>query len=502
MTVRTRYAPSPTGFLHVGGARTALFNWLFARHHGGQFILRIEDTDVERSSEESTRAILEDLRWLGMDWDEGPEVGGPYGPYFQSQRLDIYNKYVEQLLAEGKAYYCYCTPEELAERREKMLAEGKAPMYDRKCLHLSEAERAKLAAERPAVVRFLSPDEGEIRFYDHIRGEVVIENRLLDDLVIRKSDGWPTYNFAVVIDDHLMRITHVIRGEDHLTNTARQIQLYQALGWEVPEFAHVPLILGQDRQRLSKRHGAVAVGAYREQGILPDAMINHLALVGWAYDDKTEIFSREELIKYFTLEKVSKHAAIFDFKKLEWMNGVYIRQTPVKKLAEYAHEWLHKAGILPAELTEEQRWKLEQIMEPLQTRLKTLAEIVPQTYYLFSDDLKFDEKAVQTYLSRDYVPELYERLIQRFSALEPWDRDGIDAVFREIAEADGRKLGDVIQPARVALTGTSVSPPIHDVIFVLGREKTVERLRAAVTLAEQARAAAQAGAAQGETAHG
>jgi len=286
VTVRTRYAPSPTGYLHVGGARTALFNWLFARHHGGTFVLRIEDTDLERSSEESTRAIIEDLKWLGIDWDEGPEVGGPYGPYFQSQRLDIYNKYVEQLLAEGKAYYCYCTPEELKERREAMLAEGKAPMYDRKCLHLSEEERQRLAAERPAVVRFLSPDEGEIRFHDHVRGEVVFENRLLDDLVIRKSDGWPTYNFAVVVDDHLMQITHVIRGEDHLTNTARQIQLYEALGWELPEFAHVPLILGPDRSRLSKRHGAVAVGAYREQGVLPETMINYLALVGWAYDDK------------------------------------------------------------------------------------------------------------------------------------------------------------------------------------------------------------------------
>ncbi|MFS8665035.1 MAG: glutamate--tRNA ligase, partial [Limnochordales bacterium] len=239
--VRTRYAPSPTGFLHVGGARTALFNWLFARHHGGTFVLRIEDTDLERSTEESTRAIIDALRWLEIDWDEGPEVGGPYGPYKQSQRLEIYRKYTQQLLAEGKAYYCYCTPEELKERREQLLAAGKAPMYDRRCLHLSDAERERLAAERPAVVRFLSPDEGEVRFYDHVRGEVAFENKVLDDLVILKSDGWPTYNFAVVVDDHLMRISHVIRGEDHLTNTARQIQLYEALGWELPEFAHVPL---------------------------------------------------------------------------------------------------------------------------------------------------------------------------------------------------------------------------------------------------------------------
>lgn len=489
MTVRTRYAPSPTGYLHVGGARTALFNWLFARHHGGTFVLRIEDTDLERSSEESTQAIIEDLKWLGIDWDEGPEVEGPYGPYFQSQRLDIYNKYIEKLLSDGKAYHCYCTPDELKERREAMLAEGKAPMYDRKCLHLSDEERKRLAAERPAVVRFLSPDEGEIRFFDHVRGDVTFENKLLDDLVIRKSDGWPTYNFAVVVDDHLMKITHVIRGEDHLTNTARQIQLYDALSWELPEFAHVPLILGQDRTRLSKRHGAVAVGAYREQGFLSDTMVNYLALVGWAYDDKTEIFSRDELIKYFTLEKVAKHGAIFDHKKLEWMNGVYIRNTPAAVLAEYAHERLHAAGYVPAELDDELRTKLEQMVEPLQTRMRTLDEIVPQTYYLFTDELEFDEKAVRKFLSRDYVPELYQRLVRELSALEPWSHDGIEGVFRGIAEADERKLGDVIQPARVALTGTSVSPPIHDVIYLLGREKTIERLEAAVARAEAAAAA-------------
>ncbi len=495
MTVRTRYAPSPTGYLHVGGARTALFNWLFARHHGGVFVLRIEDTDLERSSEESTRAIIEDLKWLGIDWDEGPEVEGPYGPYFQSRRLELYNKYVERLLADGKAYYCYCTPDELKERREAMLARGKAPMYDRKCLHLSDEERARMAAERPAVVRFLSPDEGEIRFHDHVRGEVTFENRLLDDLVIRKSDGWPTYNFAVVVDDHLMKITHVIRGEDHLTNTARQVQLYEALGWDLPEFAHVPLILGQDRTRLSKRHGAVAVGAYREQGFLSDTMVNYLALVGWAYDDKTEIFSRDELIKYFTLDKVAKHGAIFDHKKLEWMNGVYIRNTPLSKLAEYAHQRLHKAGLVPAEADHELMARLESMMEPLQTRMRTLEEIVPQTYYFFTDELQFDDKAVRKFLSRDYVPALYGRLIEQLAALEPWSREGIEGIFHGVAEDDGRKLGDVIQPARVALTGTSVSPPIHDVIYLLGREKTVERLKAAVSRAEAAAAAkAEAGA--------
>lgn len=487
--VRTRYAPSPTGHLHVGGARTALFNWLFARHHGGKFILRIEDTDLERSTEESTANIMADLEWLGIDWDEGPGVEGPYGPYKQSERLDIYPQYVERLLAEGKAYYCYCTAEELQARREQMLAEGKAPMYDRRCLHLSEEERKRLAAERPRVVRFLSPDEGEIRFDDHVRGEVVFENKLLDDLVIVKSDGYPTYNFAVVVDDHLMKISHVIRGEDHLTNTARQIQLYEALGWELPEFAHVPLILGADRTRLSKRHGAVAVGHYREEGFLADAMVNYLALVGWAYDDKTELFSREQLIKYFTLDKVAKHGATFDLKKFEWMNGVYIRQTPLEQLAEHAYERLVAAGLLPDEpLSEQLRTRLEAIMEPLQTRMRTLAEIVPQTKFLFSDDIEFDEKAVRKFLHRDYVPELMSRLTARLIELKPWAPEGIEQIFRGLAKEYDAKLGDVIQPARVALTGTSVSPPIHDAIYLLGLEKTCERLKRGAEMSKQAAA--------------
>ncbi|HLT58873.1 MAG TPA: glutamate--tRNA ligase [Limnochordales bacterium] len=484
--VRTRYAPSPTGFLHVGGARTALFNWLFARHHGGTFVLRIEDTDLERSTEESTRAIIDALRWLEIDWDEGPEVGGPYGPYKQSQRLEIYRKYTQQLLAEGKAYYCYCTPEELKERREQLLAAGKAPMYDRRCLHLSDAERERLAAERPAVVRFLSPDEGEVRFYDHVRGEVAFENKVLDDLVILKSDGWPTYNFAVVVDDHLMRISHVIRGEDHLTNTARQIQLYEALGWELPEFAHVPLILGTDRTRLSKRHGAVSVGHYRDEGFLPEAMVNYLALLGWSYDDRTEIFTREQLIEYFSLERVSKHGAIFDLKKLEWMNGVYIRETPLERLAELAHQRLSAAGLVPAELDDELRARLVRIMEPLQTRIKTLGEIVPSTRFFFTDELEFDEKAVKKFLYRDYVPDLFARLIARLLELHPWQAAGIEGIFKGLAEEYGKKLGDVIQPARVALTGTSVSPPIHDVIDILGRARTCQRLRRGAELAKAA----------------
>lgn len=476
--VRTRFAPSPTGYLHVGGARTALFNWLFARHHGGTFVLRIEDTDAQRSTEESVEVILEGLRWLGLDWDEGPEVGGPYGPYRQTERKELYQEYARKLLEAGRAYLCYCTPEELNERRQAMLKRGETVKYDRKCLHLTEAERRAYEAEgRVPVIRFLAEDEGETVVEDLIRGTVRFDNRQLDDLVLIKSDGNPTYNFAVVIDDALMRITHVIRGEDHLSNTPRQIQIYRALGFPIPQFAHVPMILGPDRQRLSKRHGATAIDQYREQGYVPEAMINYLALLGWSLDDRHELFSRDELIKYFSLERVSKNPAIFDMKKIDWMNGVYVRAMDRGKLAQEAAARLQAAGYLAAEQKAEALPRLEAILEQVRARIKRLDELVPWTYYYFTDDIQYDPKAVEKFLKQPHIPQMFTEAIQELEALEPFTIEGIQAVFEGIRDRHQMSLGNVLQPVRVALTGTTISPGMYEVIHLLGKEATCRRLR-------------------------
>ncbi|HHY09450.1 MAG TPA: glutamate--tRNA ligase, partial [Firmicutes bacterium] len=344
-TVRVRFAPSPTGYLHVGGARTALFNWLFARHHSGVFVLRIEDTDLARSSEEATQVILDALEYLGLDWDEGPKVGGDYGPYHQSERLDIYRKYAQKLLAAGRAYECFCTPEELEAKRKELIAKNKASHYDRRCLHLSAEEKEALRSKgiKPAI-RFRAVSEGETEVADLIRGKVVFENTQIDDFVIYKSDGTPTYNFAVVVDDALMKISHVIRGEDHLSNTPKQIQIYDALGLPLPKFAHIPMILGPDKALLSKRHGATSVMEFSKEGYLPQAMVNYLSLLGWGYDDSQTMFSVPDLIEKFSLERVSKNPAVFDLQKLEWMNGVYIRELSLEELYKKALPFWQKAG--------------------------------------------------------------------------------------------------------------------------------------------------------------
>lgn len=476
--VRTRFAPSPTGYLHVGGARTALFNWLFARHHGGAFVLRIEDTDAQRSTEASVDVILEAMRWLGLDWDEGPQVGGPHGPYRQTERLEIYREHARRLQEAGRAYLCYCTPEELNERRQAMLKRGETVKYDRKCLHLSEAERRAYEAEgRVPVLRFLAEDEGETVVDDLIRGTVRFDNQVLDDLVLIKSDGNPTYNFAVVVDDALMRITHVIRGEDHLSNTPKQIQLYRAMGFDLPRFAHVPMILGPDRQRLSKRHGATSVEQYRDAGYLPDAMVNYLALLGWSLDDRHELFTREELIKHFSLERISKNPAIFDIKKVDWMNGVYLRSMPRAALAQEAANRLVEAGYLAPDARGDALPRLEAILEEVQARIKRLNELVPWTYYYFTDEIQYDRQAVERFLAPEHVRGLFQEAVEGLEGLEPFTPDGIQAVFEGIRDRRGMKLGDVLQPVRVALTGTTISPGMYEVIHLLGRETTCRRLR-------------------------
>ncbi len=478
--VRVRFAPSPTGHLHVGGARTVLFNWLFARHHGGAFVLRIEDTDVERSTEASVDAIIDSIKWLGLDWDEGPVVGGRYGPYFQSERLDIYREYADRLVATGHAYPCYCTPLELEDARKAALGRGESAGYSGKCRHLSADERRALEAEgRNPALRF-KVDEGETVVNDLIRGEVRFENRFIDDFIILKSDGYPTYNFAAVVDDTLMELSHIIRGDEHLPNTPKQIMMYRALGFDLPRFAHVSMILGPDRTKLSKRHGATSIGQYRDDGYLPDALVNYLVLLGWAYDATQQIFSREELIEKFTLEKVSKNPAVFDPEKLLWMNGHYLRETDVKTLAGLAVEHLARAGLVSGAPDEHEMAHIERIVGLLRERMHTMKDIVAQGGFFFTGEVLYDPEAFEKFLTRDYVLEALRDVRRRLEETSPFAAVEIEKVLRGYAAEVGRKAGDIIHPVRVAVTGRAASPGIFEVLEVLGKDVTCSRLDAAV----------------------
>jgi glutamyl-tRNA synthetase len=465
-TVRVRFAPSPTGALHIGGVRTALFNWLFARHHGGLFILRIEDTDQTRSTDESIRIILEGMKWLGLDWDEGP--------YRQTERMDIYRQHVEKLLKEGKAYRCYCTPEQLEARRKEALAAGRPPKYDRKCLGLKTPPEGRTPA-----VRFLSSDEGQTVVRDLIRGAVTFENKQLDDLIIQRSDGLPTYNFAVVVDDVTMQITHVIRGDDHLNNTPRQIQLYRALGFEPPEFAHLPMILGPDKTKLSKRHGATAVTEYKDLGYLPEALLNYLARLGWSSGDQ-EVFSKQELIEKFTLENVGKAAAVFNPEKLIWLNHHYIQQADAGRLADLLLELLVKDGNVTPGKEPDKEWT-KKLVRILTERSHTLVEMKNAAIPFIAEEIHMDDKAKAKHLTPDVAPLLSE-LSRRLRAVDPFVHDEIEKVFNALVAEKGIKLGKVAQPVRVALTGGTVSPGIYDVIEVMGMEKTLRRIDAAVRM--------------------
>jgi glutamyl-tRNA synthetase len=482
--VRVRFAPSPTGHLHIGGARTALFNFLFARHQGGTFILRIEDTDRERSTLEAVRHIIDGLKWLRLNWDEGPEVGGNYGPYFQLERLPIYLKFAQKLIESGKAYYCYCTPEELAERREQMLKKGIPPKYDGRCRFLSEEEEKKFINEgRSRVVRFATPDKGETVFKDLIKGKVEFVNSLLDDFVMLKSDGIPTYNFAAVVDDHLMKITHVIRGDDHISNTPRQILVYRALEFDdVPLFAHLPMILGPDGTRLSKRHGATAVVDYKEFGYLPEALVNYLALLGWAAGDTQEVFSLDELIEKFSLERVGKSSAIFSPEKLGWMNGEYIRKTDIEKLTNRAVPYLQKRGHVPERVNEKQFEYVKKVVALEQERLKTLADIVELADFFFVDRVRYEEGAVNKILKQDYVPDLLKKLKVKFNELSPFSAGNVEGAMRTLAEELGLKTSLVFHPLRVAVSGRMVGPGLFDMVEVLGRDRVLKRIDDALQL--------------------
>lgn len=463
--VRTRFAPSPTGYLHIGGARTALFNYLFARHHGGKFILRIEDTDRERSTPEAIRAILEAMQWLGLDWDEGP--------FYQTERFALYREKVKELLAKAKAYPCTCTPQELEAKRNLALKEKRKPAYDGTC-RPEDGVIPPLPEGRPYTVRFRSPRQGSTVVKDLIKGEVIFDNRELDDLIIARSDGTPTYNFCVVVDDIDMNITHIIRGDDHLANTPRQIQLYEAFGCALPQFAHVPLILGTDKARLSKRHGATSVMAYRDMGYFPEAVVNYLVRLAWSYGDQ-EIFSREELIEKFTLENVGKSAGVFNPEKFLWVNFHYLKSRPLPQLAGEIVPFIQAKGY---RVPEDKKW-LEKMVATLRERVKTLAELVDAAHYFLSDDISFDDKAARKFLTKDAAGPI-RSLMQKLSALAQFDEASIERAFDAALEENRLQMGQLAQPVRVALTGSTVSPGIHEVIAVLGKERTLRRLQKAL----------------------
>lgn len=462
--VRVRFAPSPTGYLHIGGARTALFNWLFARHNKGKFILRLEDTDRSRSTEEYIEAIIEGMRWLKLDWDEGP--------YRQTDRFEIYRNYVERLIAEGKAYRCYCTPEELEERRKKALSEGRTPKYDGRCRNIT-----KTIPNRHYAIRFRMPEEGQVIIKDLIKGEVVFENSQLDDLIIMRSDGTPTYNFVVVVDDVEMGITHVIRGDDHLNNTPKQVHIYRAIGFETPIFAHLPMILGSDRTRLSKRHGATSVLAYRDMGYLPDALVNYLVRLGWSYGDQ-EIFTREELIEYFSFENVGKSSAIFNPEKLLWLNSQYMMRCEDPELSRLVIPFLIKEGMIKDSSEIDIEW-LSKAVRTLKERAKTLVELSKMLRYYISEEIEYEEKARDKFLTPEVLPRLLE-IRESFESITPFSAEALERVLKEYISRHNLKLGQIAQPIRVALTGGTESPGIFEVLEVMGKAKVLKRLDRAI----------------------
>jgi len=479
--VRVRFAPSPTGRPHVGNVRTAMFNWLLARHTGGKFILRIEDTDVARKVKGALEAILDGLKWLGLDWDEGPEVGGDSGPYFQSQRLSLYREAAERLVAQGDAYYCYCSPERLEEMRAEQVRRKQPPGYDRRCRDLSPEERAQREKEGiTPVVRFKVPLEGQTRFNDLIWGELVFENGTIDDFVLLKSDGYPTYHLANVVDDSAMKISHVIRAEEWISSTPRHIFLYRALGLEPPQFVHHPMILGPDRAKLSKRHGAVSILEYREQGYLPETMFNFLSLIGWSLDDKTEIMSRQELVENFSLERIGKTGAIFNHEKLYWMNGVYLRELSHEDLLRKIMPFLESG--LPKEIKRPISKAYVSLFLPLiRERINTLAEAAKYADFFFLDKLEYDASLLMgKKMSAATTLRALKAAQEKLSSLESFNHDLLEGTLRSLAEELRLKAGQLFNPLRVATTGRTAAPPLFETMVVLGKERCLKRIRVAV----------------------
>jgi len=484
MSVRVRYAPSPTGEPHVGNIRAALFNWLLARHEGGTFILRIEDTDQARIVHGALEAIFASLRWLGLDWDEGPEVDGPHAPYFQSQRLEHYHQASEQLIAADNAYRCYCSPQRLEEVRAEQMRYKMPPKYDRRCRKLSPGERRELEAQGIApVVRFKTPLSGRTTFHDLVRGDVTFENDTLDDFVLLKSDGFPTYHLANVVDDHLMGITHVLRGDEWVSSTPRHVLMYQAFDWQPPVFAHLPMILGPDRAKLSKRHGDTSILQYRDKGFLPDALFNFLGLLGWSLDDKTELISRQDFVRHFSLERIVKNPAIFNIEKLTWMNGVYIRELGLDELTDHLLPFLEEH--LPADIARPiDRPYLRRIVPLVQERIKRLDEASDLTEFFFREgELTYPIEQLLGKRFADQPQQATEALAaarERIAALDRWDEEALESAIRPLAEELGLKTGELFGAIRVAVTGRTAAPPLFQTMAVLGRERCLERTGAAI----------------------
>ncbi|WP_346356181.1 glutamate--tRNA ligase [Azotosporobacter soli] len=475
--MRVRFAPSPTGPFHIGGARSALFNWLLARKAGGAFVLRVEDTDLDRSTKESEENIKEALRWLGLTWDEGPDAGGDYGPYHQTQRLDTYQQFTDRLLAEGKAYRCYCSEEKLESERQAELAKGLTPRYGGHCRDLSDAERQQFEAEgRAAVIRLRVPENKDVVIHDLVRGNVTFESNGIGDFVIVKSDGMPVYNYAVVIDDHMMKISHVIRAEEHLSNTPRQVVIYEALGLPVPEFGHISLILGKDRSKMSKRHGATSVEQYRTLGYLPEAIVNFLALLGWSPEGEQELFTLDELVQAFSMERVAKNPAVFDVDKLNWINAQYLKKADPALIARLALPHLQEAGFVGAAPTQAELDWLARVAAALQNHISYAAQMVEQADVFFGDTAEFENDEAKAILKDTEVAEPVRVFMQRLAAADVVDMAAVKTILKGITKELKLPGKKVFMPVRVAITGKMHGPELFDIIPLLGKERTLARM--------------------------
>lgn len=471
--IRVRFAPSPTGTLHIGGARTALFNYLFARHNKGTFVLRLEDTDTARSTADSAAGILEGLKWLGLDWDEGPGRGGEYGPYYQSERLSIYQHYLQNLLAEGQAYYCFCTPDELRQQREAAQLLKENYRYDGRCRSLSQEEATKrLRQGRQPVIRLKVPSQGHTMVHDLVRGEVEFENSLLDDFIIAKADGWPTYNFAVVVDDYTMKISHVIRAEEHLSNTPKQLLVYQALGFTPPQFAHVSMILAPDRSKLSKRHGATSVQEFCDDGYLPEALVNYLVLLGWSPGENIDIYPLQEMIDNFSLENVSRSAAVYDLNKLTWMNGHYLAEAALERIVKLIEPQAKAKGWLRADNPE----YFHKAIELVRSRAKTSNEILDLAEYFFVAPFDYDTKGIKKYFCQSDSGGKLQAVLDTCGQAPSFTAPALEEVIRSQADQMGLKAAELIHPTRLALSGRTNTPGLFEVMELLGRKTCQKRL--------------------------